>query len=887
MAELGLSAYDSEGKFKGLNTVFSELSESLKGYTDEERDTYLAMIGGKQQIKTLNALLNATNEEYTSLKASVTDADGALNDMATTMQDNAKGNITRFKSQVEGLGIQLAENLLPHVNNIIEKLSEFVDWFSNLDEGTQGAIMKFTVMTATSGIFFKVLGGGLNILGGFTNGLGSLLKVFGKSTRSVSAMTNSVDDALDIMRGASSTSVTTSRNVGLLGRAFGGVTKYVNPLGIAVMALSGTMYTLKKANDFSNKSILDTKDSMSLMELGFAKLSGTSVYTKEELEKLGYTYRDFSGINEDTAKSLEKSSEKFRDLRFEIDKVGLDGVITPEESEGVIKRTGELCNGIIAEIRAREQESNDAWKSIFDADQLIDEQEQRILDKIKGQADSEAEAVQNKNNRINELMRISAEEQRELSVVEQGELDRLVDELNQTALENFKLTEEEKLKIKQSYINRSHDLDLESMSKLLGEESTKRDEAINTIREDYDGRLQALKQGLSSLEGEDRLFAERKIADLERDKNLAIQKERDKYDEFIQVAQENSPKLLAELDKHNGKILNNSEKNLKKQISDMSGRYNEMSNVTETGMYRLYDTQDKVWKDVYVNMDSTTGEIIGLWDTTVNTIAGKPGIAKVEEAEGNQRTWDNTKKKWMDVVNHTKNNPAKGHIIEDDRNPKNLSELNRKFFEAKGKIDKSPAKAKIEEDSGNDNKLSVLQSKWANLKTDIEKNPITMSINWNQQELANVPHVTGSYRPQAQSVSAFSVDNLVDSMRNTYSDYSDQRLYAMANRMVQTNDTEGISQFTEPPTYGMSRKSISITMPKINTSNIGMNKVNSSYTNAKDMSDVTDLLKDISNKLDDARNINFNIDKIDAIDQGSKEATVHSMSYMAKSFIKK
>ncbi|HBG1007117.1 phage tail tape measure protein [Clostridioides difficile] len=52
MKELGLSAFDSNGKFKGVANILMELKEKTKDMTEEQRTMYLSMIDGKQ-ISTL------------------------------------------------------------------------------------------------------------------------------------------------------------------------------------------------------------------------------------------------------------------------------------------------------------------------------------------------------------------------------------------------------------------------------------------------------------------------------------------------------------------------------------------------------------------------------------------------------------------------------------------------------------------------------------------------------------------------------------------------------------------------------------------------------------------------------------------------------------------
>ena len=169
MDELGVSAWDLDGNFIGIEVTLRLLNDALATCTQEQKTNFESAIGGKTQLDTLQALLSGLNEEYAELKDTVTNSDGALNKLAETMQDNAKGNVTKLKSQLEGLGIQIGNNLLPHLNDLLEYVSNIITWFGNLDEGTQKSIIKFGLLTFAGG-------GLLKGIGSLTTGIGGLIK---------------------------------------------------------------------------------------------------------------------------------------------------------------------------------------------------------------------------------------------------------------------------------------------------------------------------------------------------------------------------------------------------------------------------------------------------------------------------------------------------------------------------------------------------------------------------------------------------------------------------------------------------------------------------------------------------------------------------------------
>ena len=130
MAAIGVSAYDSEGKFKGITNVLKEVQEKTKNLTEEERNNYLTMIAGKTQLTTLNALMaglsntlaDGTNE-YQALYDTLGDCDGALESMANTMTNNLSGAMARAQSATDDFKITIGQKLEPYV-------TQFFNWFA-------------------------------------------------------------------------------------------------------------------------------------------------------------------------------------------------------------------------------------------------------------------------------------------------------------------------------------------------------------------------------------------------------------------------------------------------------------------------------------------------------------------------------------------------------------------------------------------------------------------------------------------------------------------------------------------------------------------------------------------------------------------------------------
>lgn len=131
MQALGVSAYDSQGKFKGISNVLLELNKKTKNLTEEQRNNYLTMIAGKTQLTTLNALMSGLtntlsngNTEFEDLREQLRNCNGSLNNMADTMTNNLNGALALTQSATDDFKIAIGQKLEPHITRLLK-------WFAN------------------------------------------------------------------------------------------------------------------------------------------------------------------------------------------------------------------------------------------------------------------------------------------------------------------------------------------------------------------------------------------------------------------------------------------------------------------------------------------------------------------------------------------------------------------------------------------------------------------------------------------------------------------------------------------------------------------------------------------------------------------------------------
>lgn len=179
--DLGFSAFDSQGEFKGLDNILFELKDGLSGMDTEQQNMVKSMIAGKEHTKGLNALLNGLDDSYEELSGSIGEADGALMTMADIMNDNTAGSISRLLSSLQEVGLSIYDTLRPGIVEIIDKLQGFADKLNDLSPAQKETIVRIAKMAA-------VIGPLLLVVGKLTTGVSGVIFFFSDFARKATKM---------------------------------------------------------------------------------------------------------------------------------------------------------------------------------------------------------------------------------------------------------------------------------------------------------------------------------------------------------------------------------------------------------------------------------------------------------------------------------------------------------------------------------------------------------------------------------------------------------------------------------------------------------------------------------------------------------------------------
>jgi TP901 family phage tail tape measure protein len=204
MESLGVNAYDSNGNLRPLNATFEDLNGALSSMTQGQQTEVLSTLFNKVDLKSANALLANSGERFEELSGYIDDAAGAAQKMAETQLDNLTGDVTMFKSALEGAKIAVSDALTPSIREFVqvgtEGLSKITEGFR--EGGLSGALDAFGEVLGQMLNYVierlpDMVNAGMQLLGALGQGLrDNLPMIIDSATEIILILVNSLIEAL-------------------------------------------------------------------------------------------------------------------------------------------------------------------------------------------------------------------------------------------------------------------------------------------------------------------------------------------------------------------------------------------------------------------------------------------------------------------------------------------------------------------------------------------------------------------------------------------------------------------------------------------------------------------------------------------------------------------
>ena len=157
MEALGLSMFDSEGQFVGMEEGLWRVHEALSGLTEEEQTQYLQQLGGEYGSKLGLLLKNFDQIEdaegnvttgWKELSAEIENSKGAMDEMRDTKLDTLTGDVSKLTSALEALENKFYEAMNGSLRETVQWLTDKVGELQTAFE--EGGLDQFATTLGTT-----------------------------------------------------------------------------------------------------------------------------------------------------------------------------------------------------------------------------------------------------------------------------------------------------------------------------------------------------------------------------------------------------------------------------------------------------------------------------------------------------------------------------------------------------------------------------------------------------------------------------------------------------------------------------------------------------------------------------------------------------------------
>jgi TP901 family phage tail tape measure protein len=218
MQELGISAFDAQGKFVGLEKFAGNLQTALKDMSAQQRNSTLQTIFGTDAIRAANVLYNQGAAGIREWGDKVNDA-GFAAETARIKNESLEGHFKKLSSAAENASNSFVEKLSPALKGIADIGTSVLNFIAGLPGPIQAAVAAFTILgggfiaatLAARGLGIAISGAlgpigiAVSLIGGIATGIAAAnaeAKEFAKNEaavtfKSISAQSGKTGEDLD------------------------------------------------------------------------------------------------------------------------------------------------------------------------------------------------------------------------------------------------------------------------------------------------------------------------------------------------------------------------------------------------------------------------------------------------------------------------------------------------------------------------------------------------------------------------------------------------------------------------------------------------------------------------------------------------------------------
>ena len=552
----------------GVNTSFDQTRDTMESMNDIRYDDLGSALEGLKRELTAD-VINPLGKE--------------LAPVANDLMDSVREHMPEIKEVLGDVG-----------ETVLNLVKSFVD----MDDSTKKVIVTTTGLALALG---PVTSG----LSKTFNAASTIAGVFGKTGKFISGL-KTAKTATD--------AVTTSTGLFTKGLTL------INPITAGVAASLGVVAAgaavVDAKTSLMNKTVTDSADDFTFLEGVMASLTGQTAYTTEELEELGIKYTEFSGdISKGFKKAVEDARDNIAQFNMELGKVSFDNVITPEEAEGLKTQISSAVNDALESINASRDKAQEVMVGLFNNDGIITAEEQAIIDSVNKQKETYMDETTKLKNELLDLIKRLNDTNNEEEINQlTGQIKDKYARLKQIELECQATTDDELMFAKQEFNEQVATMDADQAQKVLTQKAKERDDQIRIAKESYELQKKTLMEGYDSLNAEEKAQRDKGLQEAENNYNQQRQKQWDYWQSYLDTLEQNNYLVWENINKWNGKKTDAHDKQDEQTLNKFRETMKSLNSITESGYYTMWDTEKQTMRNMYVNVDEVTGQIVSVYD---------------------------------------------------------------------------------------------------------------------------------------------------------------------------------------------------------------------------------------------------------------------------------
>ncbi len=515
MDTLGITMTNTDGSMKSLADVMQDLRVAFADLDPDQQAFYAAQIAGQEAMSGFLAIVNASDSDFSNLQRNINNSTGAAKEMSDMMQDNLKGRWEEFKSALEEVALQIYDLLLPALESWLKKGQAFIDWFSELDDGTKKTILNVAGFAAA-------LGPALLIGGKFANSIGSIAGLFTKFSGAATVATGAT--------------TTMGGSIGIAGAAAKAGALLFNPwtlgIGAAGLAAVGLARYLKQ-------------DSIPAVELFDETISES---TKEAVGS-------FLDLEEQATISLNQLAWSGQE-------------VTEEMKENITTNFEQMKEQVVGKLEEQKKEALQSISELVEDSIDMTEEEKKEMIRITGEKyDEQIKKTEEGNKRITEILETAKEENRTITEEEKEEIIEIKEQMKEDGIRLLSETEAESLAILERLKAESGVITAEMAAEVVKNSLEQKEKTIANAEEEYQERLKYAATLRADGSEESEKLADKVVEEAKRQRNEAVKAAEEMHENVVKEAKAQAKEHVDEIEWESGKLMTRWQK-LKRWFAD-------------------------------------------------------------------------------------------------------------------------------------------------------------------------------------------------------------------------------------------------------------------------------------------------------------------------------